>query len=238
MIFIKKSKLVIDAFTYNQNAYKLFPIDHAIKYLPDWWKQTPKEYKNNGLPVSTIKRCTGVQNLFTQGLILPMWTDLAIQLQENGANFEFADKHTTLTPHDNRQWNTFADPKKFMHFKVMAPWSLHSKSDVNWLYSHPTFHLGLDVPYNVVPASIEFKYQHGVHVNMMMPIKLTEHIIKAGTAAAHLIPISEKEIEIKHHFISSEEFDRKYSEHMSHSFIRGYQKTKQILKGKECPFKF
>ena len=49
MILFKKSKIVVDCFTYNTTVKELFPIARAINFFPDWWKQMPKEHMIDNL---------------------------------------------------------------------------------------------------------------------------------------------------------------------------------------------
>ena len=197
----------------------------------------PREYEKHGfIPVSTMKRCTGIQDTFTTGFILPMWTDLAIRFEQNKWDFQFSDGESTLSPHDAGQWKYYADPAKFTHAKIISPWAIDCKQDIKWLYMKPTWHFDLATPINIVTGTLSFKYQHGTHINMMLPVHNMKMIIHAGQPMAHIIPLTDKTVELRHHYVTPEEYNHRHSDHLSHSFVKGYKKTLSILKGKECPF--
>lgn len=241
MLWIKKSKIIVDAFTANSTAYELFPIDHAIKFVPDWWKNAPKEYEVRELfPVSTIKRCPAVIETFKHGLMLPLWSDLAIATR-GGDNWEikFSDPRTSIEPHDAGQWNMYADPQKYMHIKLMSPWALKTKEEIYWTYGKPTWNFPVDNNLFMAPGIINFKTQHSTHVNILMPLEArSPYIINAGQPVAHMIPLTEKEIDIRTHLISEEDFRARHTNQFSHSFVKGYIRTNAIKKEKKCPFHF
>ena len=83
IFFFKKKKKVIDCFTSNQMVYEQFPIAKANEYIPDWYKKLNATYSTN-VPntlrekAATVKRCPGISNLFNEGFILPLWSDLIL----------------------------------------------------------------------------------------------------------------------------------------------------------------
>lgn len=237
MIFIPTPKLVVDCFTYNRNAYELFPIDDAVKFFPDWWKHMPRESEKHGfIPVSTIKRCAGIQDTYKSGIILPLWSDLAMRFENNKWDFQFADNQTIITPHSPEQWKYYADPNKFTHIKIESPWALYTKKAINWTFMKPTWNFPADCQLNIVSGTLNFRYQHGTHINMLLPVRPMKDIILAGQPMAHMIPHTEKRVVLKHHFVTEEEFRHRYDGRLMHSFVRGYQRAVPIRKGMKCPF--
>ena len=101
--FFRKKKVVIDAFTHMRTAYEYFPIDYAIKFVPEWWKSLPKEYTKTtnlglNLNISTLKRCNGFLDLYARGFVLPMWSDLVMNTQETGGyQFQWANSNSAVT---------------------------------------------------------------------------------------------------------------------------------------------
>lgn len=239
MIFIPRSKITVDCFTYNQNAYELFRIDHAINFFPDWWKTMPNESEKHGLiPVSTLKRCNGIQDTYKSGIILPMWSDLAIRFEEGKWDFQFADSQSIITPHSPEQWKYYADPNKFTHIKIESPWSLQCKKDINWTYIRPSWNFAPDSPLNILTGTLNFKYQHGTHINVLLKVQTLKQIVLAGQPMAHIIPHTEKQIVLKHHHVSVDEYHSKIARRLTHSFVKGYRKSMNIRKGSKCPFHF
>ena len=241
MFFFKRPKLVVDCFTASHNAYELFPIDHSIKFVPDWWKNAPKEYEVRDLfPVSTIKRCPAIINQYKHGLILPLWSDLAI-LTKGGNDWEikFSNPHTNIEPHDANQWGMYANPNDYKHLKLMSPWAIKTKDEVFWQYSKPAWSFPIKNNLFIAPGIIDFKTQHSSHVNILMPLEAQPaYVINAGQPIAQLMPLSDKEIDLRTHLISEEEYSAKHTARFVHSFVKGYMRTNAIKKEKKCPFHF
>ncbi len=237
MLFIPRAKLVVDCFTYQRNAFELFPIDHAVNFFPEWWKHMPKESEHMGLfPVSTMKRCSGIHDLYKSGIILPLWSDLAMRFESNKWDFQFADKETVITPHSPEQWKYYADPTKYLHIKIESPWALYTKKPINWTLIKPAWNFPPDSNLNIVTGVLNFRYQHGTHINALLPVKPTKEILLAGQPMAHFIPQSDKEIVLKHHYVTEQEYHHRYAGRLEHSFVRGYQRAVGIRKDKKCPF--
>lgn len=240
MLWIKKSKIVVDCFTANAQAYELFAIDHALAFLPDWWLNAPKEYEVRGLfPASTIKRCPAVINTFKHGIMIPLWSDLAIA-SRGGTDWEvkFSDPETSIEPHDSKQWDVYADPKEYMHMKLMSPWAISTKQGVSWTYGKPMWNFPANNNLFVAPGIVDFKNQHSTHVNILLPLeKRDPYIIKAGTPIAQMIPLTEKVVDLKHHLLSDDEYKARHKNKFSFAFTRGYVRATAIKKEKKCPFK-
>lgn len=239
MLWIKKSKVVVDCFTSNVQAYELFPIGHALAFLPEWWLNAPKEYEVRGLfPASTIKRCPAVINTFKHGLMIPLWSDLAI-VTRGGTNWEvkFSDPETSIEPHDSKQWDFYADPKDYMHMKLMSPWHVSTKHGISWTYSKPMWNFPADDNLFIAPGIVDFKSQHSTNINILLSLEpKPAYVIKAGQPMVHMVPLTEKQIEVKHHLLTEEEFKQKHRNKFSFAFTRGQIRAERITKEKKCPF--
>ena len=241
MIWLPKKKIVVDCFTSSKPAYELFPIDHAIKFVPDWWRNMPKEYEIGELfPASTMKRCPAVIETFKHGLMLPLWSDLAISTKGgNDWELKFSDPMCGIEKHDARQWDAYADPNKYMQFKLMSPWALRTKEDIMWSYSKPTWAFPPESTLNIFGGIISFQSQHSTHVNVMIPLApAPNYIVQAGQPMAHIVPLTEKAIEIRRHLITPEEFKLKFSNQFNFAFTKSYKRAVTIKKESKCPFKF
>lgn len=239
MIWLPKKKLVVDCFTHDSTAYELYPVDKSIKFVPDWWRNMPKEYEVRGLfPASTMKRCPAIIESYKHGIILPLWSDLAIKTN-GGTDWEikFSNPHTAMEPHDSKQWDAYANPSDFMHVKLMSPWAFRTKDEVAFMLTKPMWSFPPDNSLVITSGILNFNHQHSTHVNMLIPLKKApSYVINAGQPMTQLIPLTERQIEIKRHLISYEEFQSKHMNVFSHSFTKSYMKTLAIKKGKKCPF--
>ena len=214
-IFKKRSKIYVDAFTNNAAVEKYFQIQHTRDTVPDWFKKlSPTLDRTNEFKikhkVATLKHCEGFVSLFKKGLMLPLWADLIIETFNDGSvNYSFSAPETRgIDFHDKEQLGQSFN--NYIHMKLLSPWLLEEKTGVSWMFLHPSWnsieHL---FDYHAVPGLLNFKYQPSCHVNLLLPKKQQRIELSAGLPMAQMIPMSEKEIVIKHHLISYEEFDKK-----------------------------
>lgn len=235
MIFIfKKKKLVVDAFTRHQLLIDQLPIDHARNYMPSWWKSAPNSFLvDNFVPHATIKSCVGVLDMYKLGLIMPLWTDIAFKIEPDGSYFwQCADRMTELSAHNPEQWNMFADPNKFGHVKIESEWVLKTRENVDWMFMQPYWNMGLEQPYTISTGIFNSYYtQLPLNVQMMIDKRTPRNFsMKSGSALAHIIPITDKEIEVRHHLVDLPDWI-KYTVVHKTRFLNGY---KHRIKG--CPF--
>jgi hypothetical protein len=234
--FIKKSKIIVDSFTYNNWAYKEFTIKKSNEFYPEWLKNTPKEFKVGVKPVPTIRTCEALIQNFKTGLIIPMWSDFAFKSTEDKYEYQFADGKSTLDSHSQQQWGKFADPKIFNQIKLISPYALKTKEDIFWNYTYPFWNNGIQLNYFLTPGILSFKHQHGTNINLFVHAK-SNFFIKAGDPIVHLIPLTEKNVEIKNHLIDENEFTKMLDANAYPSFKNRYAKLLKT-KTKKCPFGF
>jgi len=242
MIFLfKKPKLVIDCFTDRPDVFNFSKIDYAHKFYPEWWKQTPKSFMNTFYKMSTIKKCRGLIDTYKYGAMVPLWSDLAITVKNKQYQWQFSDFKTLGNIHSPEQWNTYIDPTNYGHLKINSPWYINCKRDTKFYWTIPFWNHAIDIPYHVMPGMLDFKYNHNVHINIMVNLqKDFMHTIKAYTPMAHMIPVSDKELVIKHHLVSNEEFNNLFDGNITTTFRNRYQTHKNNVNKQEskCPFNF
>lgn len=238
-IIFKRKTIVIDAFTASINAFDLFPIDDANKFLPDWWKDVPANFfaeskSGIGLKRTTIKSCTGFTNLYQNGFIMPLWSDLIIQTQGNQYSYQFADNISDIAFHGIEQLG-----KEFghhVHVKIISPWKIREQKGIKFLYSEPTWNEPSDMLIQKTPPGlVEFKFQHTTHVNMFLS-KGRRYEWLAGKPMAHIIPLTENKVELKTHLVGPTEIMRVMHTSGFPFFNNGYVQSKKIKQNK-CPWK-
>ena len=207
--FFKEKKLIIDAFVHenNKHVYDYAKLDYARSFYPEWWKNLEKpkfDWEGFGMPTN-MKFCSGIIDHYKQGIVMPLWSDLAIKTNETSITSIFSDQITppvSWHPAEIRN-NVYKD---FFNIKIQSPWLI--KSDKNIMFNFlPTFwnknsHEG----YEVVPGTINFYYQHGTNINMFVPIKKNNITINFGQPLLHIVPLTERKIELKNHLISEKEW--------------------------------
>ena len=225
--FFKKSKIVLDCFTYVPEVELLFPILRAEERLPQFWKKLPPTVKHNGPMRGTMKTCPGVGNLYRSGFIIQSWQEMWIGI-ENGVRWFPED---CLETHSSKQWlDSYLTG--FYHVKLLSPWKIKEKTGVNFLYTNCFWHDDTFKPF-VVNGVVDYKYQHTTSVNMLIPKTIfpKEVNIPLNKELAHVIPMSEKDIDIKMHTVTQEEFVKQVGT-IPFTISGQYFKRKKLLKQK------
>lgn len=234
-IFSRRSKVILDCYTYADYALLHNPIQPAAKFVPEWFAKMPSNFidGNNFFSSSTIKKCPAIVSMLTKGFIIPLWCDLAISVQHNqdGTPFyeyQFADKRTVATDHAPEQWGDLWDDK-VSHMKINSVWRFKTKEKLDWMWLQPKYH-AKDLPLQIVEAIDEFKYQNSTNINAF--IDNTEPVIyqlEAGTPLVHIIPLTDKEVVVKNHLISREEWDKLHN-------VKFFKFQNNYKEAKKCPF--
>lgn len=248
MFLFKKKKIVVDAMTINSAVGNLFPIKKCSEFIPSWWKSMPSTYKvstDHGIDydASTIKRCDGILQYYKHGFMIPLWSDLIIKTAEDGSwAWKWSDDSDPMdiVTHNRKQFSPVFD--NFIHLKINSPWVLLEKTGVKFEWSQPVYN---DISnlnkYIIPPAVIDFKYNCGTNINMLLSNKNEIVHINAGEPLVKLVPISDYDVTIKTHIVSLEEYIKHKNFGVYNFSFRGkYKKRKQIMNNSKskCPFGF
>jgi hypothetical protein len=251
-IFIKRQKIVVDCFTENIHAHDAFPIQSANKFYPSWWKILPNTFPVESttgvyLEQKTMKACYGLLNHYRHGFVLPLWSDLLLQTQADGLgnsySYQYADMRSQIGVHPMDQMGKeFAS---LVHVKLVSPWRIREKSGIEFIYMEPTWNYPGDLlTMSTPPGTVEYKYQHTSSVNMFLE-KGRKYKFSAGRPMAHLIPLTEKNVELRCHLVNPTDMDNDTRRVMHHGFPffqDGYLQKKKHQKALEekskCPFSF
>jgi hypothetical protein len=241
MFFFKRSKIVVDCFTTRPAINDLFPIEKSSKFYPQWWKDLPKTYdrKNDwglSIQLATLKGCVGFTNLYTHGFMIPLWADLLIETTEDRWLYEFSAA-SKVESHDEEQLGSMG--KVYHHMKLVSPWIISEKSGVNFIWTN-AFYNQIDRlnDYHILPGMIEYKYNFGSNINLFLPKTNNRMLLEAGTPMVHFIPMTDKDVEVKTHVVSEEEYRKLETPLYTSKFIKKYYTNKKIMQSKEgkCPF--
>lgn len=235
---IKKSKIVVDVFTDNQNAYSLFPISYANENLPDWWKKIDKKSEHNN-----IRNCIGIINYYnSNSLVLQMWSDLTLSYNKENFNYRFADRQSILLFHEQEmRGNVYA--KDFHNFKLHSPWLFKEKTGVKFYFSKIFYNFQDPDTISMPPGIVDYKYQHATEINFLVRKPRYDDTINlklySGQPLVQIFPLSERKVKFKVHLVDKKEMSS--MEMLSVCHKNRYQRVKKIIDDKEnkkCPFGF
>lgn len=243
---------MVDAFTHDHTHAEGYPIAKASQYMPEWWKSLPTElpdYKEGYATVKsgTMKRCRGFRDFYANSFVVPLWSDLAVEMQvqmeQKIWRYKFADQVSELHVHDEGQFAGFVDYRHYQQFKFISRWRLKESKGIKFLVTHPTYNLGDSLfTWQVIPGMLDFKNQNSLEVNTIWQYPKQEGIvsstlIEADTAIAQIVPLTERTVKIKTHLISLEEYNRKF---FSLTKFNGQYKENERINNRNqkrsCPF--
>jgi len=247
MFFFKPKVIHLDCFTSEVIAHDFFPIDYSHKFFPQWWKDLPKvlDDPNQFWGMNSAKSCTGLNNFYSNGVTIPLWSDLLIQQESQNIKWVFSDRRTEMGHHLLKQLGNYLDEREYYHMKIISPWILKCKEDINFMWMQPTWSFNKPKEIIIPPGIIDYKYQGGTHINFFFTLteenKQKNILIESGQPMVNIIPLSERKIKIHNHLISKEEYLIKGEDFgISFAFRNKYIKRKKLMKDKEskCPFGF
>jgi hypothetical protein len=236
MFFFKRQEIILDCFTNDKTVLDFAPIQEASNYYPSWFYTMPKEFESGIHKSATLKKCSGFIDYYKNGIIMPLWCDLAISIENKNYKWNFANTSSTAIVHNSKQWEYFVDPNEVGHLKLNAPWKIKCNKEINFLFKKPYWNSNPFNDINIVEGIVEFKYQNTANINLLLKLnQYKEILLKYNDPLLNIIPLTEKKIKIKNHLIEFKEFQDMTDEI---TFVNNYRIRKKILQNKEkkCPF--
>jgi hypothetical protein len=254
--FIKRSTITLDCFTYINSVDEWAPIDYGNRYLPEWFKKIPNQTEFGN---STIKICPGIIDFYKKGIVIPSWFEANIIIKSldeedyNGKSFLAESSNPSFVQfidHPPSQFFGFSNPNG-RNIKIVSPWMFKCKEDIKFVWTQPTWNFtNILQELTILPGVVDFKYQHETHINCLFFIKESRRFIniKPFMPLAMLHPITEKNVLIKRHVVSLDEYQ--IVRGIGNFILAGgadgkpkYPLTKKLVKEhdenlKKCPFHY
>jgi len=254
--WIKKKDVVLDCFTWSYVAYEFAKPDFSYKFFPEWFIKLPKFYPEDfgktikNVSVGTIKNCKAFTRYHTaNSIVVPWHCDISIKPTDSDEKkFEYSHVGLSDKPldHNRLQFQGMLNDN-YQQLKIEIPWAIRSNKFVEFVWSDPVWNRQNILDYCVLPGVVDFKYNHGVAVNIIFQYKSEPHSfeLNLGEPAISLIPINECNIKIKHHLIEQKDFGR-YSKPLGYYLQKPYYKIIKRLTDAadhrenmtKCPFGF
>lgn len=243
IFFFRKPKLTVHCYVSEKfsHVYELAPIQKANKFFPEWWKAAAKSSVNWETThlSQTIKNCVGIQDHYGHGLIIPMWTDLAISTNgQGGIANQFSDLITT-NDYQEVELRCGFKPSK-INMKIASPWRFVSEKDVYWTMMPVYWDQLEEQSWEVMPGTIDFHYNYSTNVNMLIDTTKGSSMIKHGQPLCHIVPLSERELVIKNEMLTEREFDILCNKTRPITFMNKYKNIRRVRRAQEeeskCPF--
>ena len=249
MFWFKRKEIVVDCFTPLQSVYELFKIQPAMKFFPEEFKSLPNyideidDSTKIKFQSATIRKCIGLQDLYKQGFIIPMWTNLISQPKNSVLNqsaVAMISNPFRFEMHPQRQYaGVFED---YLHIKLTGVWKIREKTGIKFMFQGPAWNLhNHHKNFVVVPGVVSYNYMSQTNVNLFINKNSDDFCIDSGTPLVHIIPITDKKVTIKNHFIDDKEYSKigipdDFDFLKPERYLR-WVKQKQAQESK-CPFGF
>lgn len=248
LFWFKKKETVLDCFTDRFSCYEYNRPDKAAKFIPEWYKKLGKgnysdPYKE---PYTTMKKCTGFINYFTNSFCLPSPDFIHIRADNEAVDI----KSDVLVGHHSKvQYGDFLDDS-FHHIKIVTPWLVHSNNKIKFLQSFPTWCQKSSIvleKFTHIPGIVDFYYQNSTNVNgfVKKPNKDQPAYVMTFEIGAPLVfytPLEDTKIKFKYHLISREEYSQRAGLLTSTPGNNRLSVTKNLIdkrdSEKKCPFGF
>jgi hypothetical protein len=166
----------------------------ASSMLPEWYKNANsyinkvKQPLNNGLSVSTIKKCMPVFDAMSSGYLLLTHHDISIEWDGNEYSFMSTHNNNSITSHEG--WQTQNHPAYNDSFGVMF------KFRNRWIMQTPKGYSVAILPpmhreniISILPAIVDTDtYTHTIEFPFEISKNGFSGVIPAGTPIAQIIP--------------------------------------------------
>jgi hypothetical protein len=213
----------------------LFPIVKAEEHVPDWYRKLPGK---PGQDIKNVRQCPAAKDLFTKGMLIPMWADYEITIDSDGSgsidsgmtlnNIKPAEVHN-LGVQAHGAWPGYSN------VKFASPWYIWCSEPIEWAWTQPIWWQNNPKEFITVTGISEFRYQHECNINCLIKKPESSIIlnVRAGTPMAHLIPLTDREWDLKLDVLTPEVYAKKFSK-WNHSLkwtspAMAYQQLKSII---------
>lgn len=242
------NKITLHIATSNPSAYEYFKPTKGSSFLPDWWRKLPNYSDENTNPKNkNMKGCTGMIDLYKKSIILPMWSDLSINVASTDRpgeyNFQYGDYQSTAEPHPVEQRGDYLPETQYQHLKLVSPWHFYTDTPVDWLMSQPVYNFNDLSELAVLPGVVNTRYTSATNVQLIIPKAAEDKsvFLRAGQPIAMYHPLTERRVDIEYHLLTEAEITRRFDRR---GFFSRAGMRMRILRrdndeeGKKCPFGF
>ena len=217
---LNSKPLILNCYTADEKVYHNAKINYATKFIPNWFKKTPKEVTlKSGETVGSIKNCYGLTELYRTAIVIPCWTDFTLEIltknDEDLYRWSTPKQNFQTTPrHPEEQYQKFAG-KDGTSIKLMSPWKFQCNEDVNFVWHQPTWNLRdiLD-KITLLPGTVNFKYgTHATEINYFLVRRDFERkvVLKGLEPLVMLQAMDARKVEIKNHLVTEAEMSERFA---------------------------
>ena len=157
----------------------------AKNFIPKWFKDIPSK------EIGTVKDCPSFPDYFSQGYIIPMWSDVKIKVEDGLARFDLSSTLFSFQAHGNQQMldhtkTTFNGIEGQFVFKAVSPWRIITPPGWSVLQLPLFYHFNQE--WSTLPGVIDTDIYTEVNQQILYHGNGKEVIIKCGDPLVLYIP--------------------------------------------------
>ena len=157
----------------------------AKNFIPKWFKDIPSNAK------ATVKDCPSFPDYFSQGYILPMWSDVRLQSDKGHWNWNTPNEQITWSTHGDNQFidhtkTNFNGVEGQFVFKANCPWKIITPPGWSVLQLPLFYHFNQE--WSVLPGVIDTDIHHEINQQVLYHGNGKEIQINAGDPFVLYIP--------------------------------------------------
>jgi len=156
-------------------------------------------------PLTLASNLQGYGELSKEGIIIPMWSDIAFRWNNEQIRWQFSDRNSELGVHGADQSPGFLS--NYYHIKITSPWMIESPVPI--MVMPASSYLNKPSPY-VVPPGVLPPLGNKMASNMFIFFeknnKENTFMIKHGTPMVQLIPLYDGPFEFTQEIVSEVEY--------------------------------
>ena len=239
----KNKGIVIHCYTDRAEVYNHFPVVHNKKIAPDWFKKLKSPYfKTPEDTVTNLKACPGFTGLFKSGFTIPMWSDLFLEIGEEGSDqyrWQYSDGCSDIELHIESEYGDYFKKTEYQHLKLISPWLMQCDEDIDFLAVEPFWQFKDLGNISILPGVVKFNCQAITNINLFVKREKErqEIVLSAGSPIYTYVPITERPVTIQTHLVSSEKFANFRSKSRRITFGNPYVEATRLTKARGCPYK-
>ena len=151
----------------------LYPPVLANKFLPEWYKKQ-KSYKRGDINTSSIfsawdkrqaKKCPAIQEVVTQGIVIPAWTDIHIVKNDNEWNWtigvEVYDNDIEYQNENQIEHMNLNAIDNYGILKLNSPYTFVTPSGYGMEFQDPFYHIRRNI--KLLPGKVETDIWHSAN---------------------------------------------------------------------------
>ena len=171
----------------------------ASSFIPSWWKGVPNKVGD----LHTIKTCPAYPDYFSEGYVIPMWTDVKFKYNEDTGEWAWETRSNEnpflFDCHYNGQLVDHKTPSlqgvdgKFI-FKFISPWKVFTPPGYSVLQLPTFYHFNKD--FSILPGILHTDIYHSTNQQMLYHSSEKEILIERGTPLVHYVPFKREKLSL------------------------------------------